>query len=131
MSVKIVLGKRPESFMHEVTCPLPTGEVGVINVEFYYRTRTEYGEMVSEILKEAKVKLEGTAPSDVDFALARVLERQTASQADHFMKAVKSWDLEAEFSRANVAQLSDEWPGIVLQTIADYGAFCREGRLGN
>lgn len=128
---KIILGKRPKSFKHQLTVALPEGESGSIELSFVYRTRTEFGAFVDELLKAAKVAPASAAADEVEFSLMTALERTRDTNADYIMRIVDGWNLDAEFTRAAVVQMCDELPGVALAIINDYRAAITEGRLGN
>lgn len=128
---KIILGKRPKSFKRALSVALPEGEMGTIELSYVYRTRTEFGVFVDELLQAARVTPASAAAEDVDFSLALALERTRDTNADYIMRIVDGWNLDAEFSRPAVVQMCDELPGVALAIINDYRAAITEGRLGN
>ena len=128
---KIVLGKRPKSFKRTLKVPLPEGAEGSIELSFVYRTRSEFGAFVDELLAAAKVKPASAADEDVAFSLQQSLELTRDTNADYILKIVDGWNLDEEFTRDAVVQLCDELPGVALAIINDYRAAVTEGRLGN
>lgn len=128
---KITLGKRPKNFKRLLKIALPEGGEGSIELSFVYRTRTEFGAFVDELLKAANVKPASAAAEDVEFSLQDAMARTRDTNADYILKIVDGWDLDAEFSRDAVVQMCDELPGVALAIINDYRAATTEGRLGN
>ncbi|MFD0669722.1 phage tail assembly chaperone [Ramlibacter sp. MAHUQ-53] len=128
---KIVLGKRPKNFKRSITVDLPEGGKGGIEVSFIYRTRTEFGAFVDELMNSAGVKQTGQSDEEVKFSLEDALSKTRDSNADYILKIADGWNLDEDFSRANVAQLCDELPGAALQIIEAYRVAITEGRLGN
>lgn len=128
---KIILGKRPKSFKRIITVDLLEGGKGTIEVSYLYRTRSEFGQFVDELMEAAGVKLESQTDDDVKFSLAEALKRTLETNADYIMKIADGWNLDVEFSRDAVAQLCDELPGAALQIIDQYRTAITEGRLGN
>ena len=128
---KIILGKRPKSFKRIITVDLLEGGKGTIEVSYLYRTRSEFGQFVDELMEAAGVKLENQTDDDVKFSLAEALKRTLDTNADYIMKIADGWNLDVEFSRDAVAQLCDELPGAALQIIDQYRTAITEGRLGN
>lgn len=128
---KIILGKRPKSFKRTITVDLLEGGKGTIEVSYLYRTRSEFGQFVDELMEAAGVKLENQTDDDVKFSLAEALKRTLDTNADYIMKIADGWNLDVEFSRDAVAQLCDELPGAALQIIDQYRTAITEGRLGN
>ena len=128
---KIILGKRPKSFTRAIKVPMLEGGEGTIEVSFVYRTRTEFGAFVDELLDAAKVVPASASDDDVKFSLAEALERTRDTNADYILRIADGWNLDEPFSRAALVQLCDELPGAALAIIDQYRAAITEGRLGN
>lgn len=128
---KITLGKRPTSFKKTIKVPMLEGGEGTVEIEYVYKTRTEFGAFVDELLGAAGVKPTGQTDDDVKFSLKQALERTRDTNADYIQKIVKGWNLDVEFSRAAVVQLCDELPGAAMSIIDSYRLAVTEGRLGN
>lgn len=121
---KVVLGKRPEFLELTVKADVPEGEA-VVKVQYAYRTHTEYGAMMDEVIgagSAAKVK------DDTVEAIATLTCEQRAA---HILKIVKGWDLEFEFTKDSVTGLCNEYPGLALAIIQRYRDAIVDGRLGN
>lgn len=128
---KITLGKRPETFKKKLSVLLPTGETGDITVEYKYRTREEFAELIDDIFKRASVTPASQSDDDVRFSLSEALSKGNESNADYILQVAKGWDLDVEFTRDNVLQLCNELPGVAVAVIDTYKQACVEGRLGN
>ena len=129
---KIKLGSRPKNFKRTIKVPMPEGGEGTIEVSYIYRTRTQFGEFVDGLIETAGVKPPASqADEDVKFSLAEAMERTRETNADYIMKIVDGWNLEEDFTRANVEQLCDELPGAALAIMDQYRQAITEGRLGN
>jgi hypothetical protein len=129
---RIKLGARPKHFSRVITVSLPEGGKGTIEVSYVYRTRSEFGQFVDEMVTAAGTKPPASQDGeDVKFSLQQALERTRDTNADYIMKIMQDWDLDAEFSRASVVQLCDELPGAALEIIEQYRLAITEGRLGN
>ncbi len=126
---KIVLGKRPKNFKCNIIVDLPEGGKGSMELSYIYRTRSEFGAFVDELLESAGVKQSGD--DDLKFSLQQALEKTRDTNADYIMKIADGWNLDSEFNRDNVAQLCDELPGMALEAINKYRVVTTEGRLGN
>lgn len=126
---KIKLGARPKSFKRKVEFAMLDGTVGVIEVEFKYRTRTEFGRMIDELLETAKASTD--APADVKAEMFELMSRTTEANADYVLQIAQGWNLDEEFNRENIQQLGDEIPAAVAAIMADYRSAVTEGRLGN
>ena len=128
---KITLGKRPKSFTRIIKVPMIEGGEGTMEVSYIYRTRTEFGAFVDELLDAAKVTPASTSDEDVKFSLAEALSKTRDTNADYILRIVDAWNLDEPFSRAALVQLCDELPGAALAIIDQYRAAITEGRLGN
>jgi len=129
---RIKLGARPKTFSHTVTVQMPEGGTASVRMQYRYRTRTEFGQFVDDLVRAA-----GTAPpasqqdEDVRFSLHAALEATRDTNADYILQIAEGWDLDEEFNRASLVQLCDELPGAALAIIEQYRAASTEGRLGN
>lgn len=128
---KIVLGKRPKNFKAKVSFPLLDGETGIIEISYIYRTRTEFGKLIDDLMTDAGVKQDGVDDEAQKFSLAEALERTRDTNADYIMKVADGWNLDEEFSRDNVAQMCDEIPAAAMAIMNTYRNAITEGRLGN
>lgn len=128
---KIKLGTRPKSFKHTVKVLLPEGEQGTVTMNYLYRTRSEFGAFLDEMMAAARIALPTTIDDDVTVSLAEALSKLRDNNADYILRVADGWDLESEFNRANVQQLCDELPGAAMAIINTYRVACTEGRLGN
>lgn len=129
---KIRLGARPKTFMLPVTVDMPEGGQATVRMQYKYRTRTEFGKFVDEL-----VQASGTAPpasqadDDVRFSLQKALEATRDTNADYILQIADGWDLDVEFDRTGLVQFCDELPGAAFAVIERYRAALTEGRLGN
>jgi hypothetical protein len=128
---KIILGKRPKAFTRSIKVPMLEGGEGTIEVSFVYRTRSEFGAFVDELLDAAKVVPASASDEDVKFSLQQALERTRDTNADYILKICDGWNLDEHFGRPALVQLCDELPGAALAIIDQYRAAITEGRLGN
>lgn len=131
MPVKFKLGSRPKSFKKTINVQMHDGVVGQIKVEYFYRTRREFGEFIDEILADAGVKPASDSDEDVKFSLREAMDKSIEANADYIMKAVSGWDLDVDYTRDAVIQLCDESPGAAFGIINSYREACIEGKLGN
>lgn len=127
---KIKLGARPKNFKRVVKVQMLDGTEGSIEVVYVYRTRTDFGVFIDEILAAAKV-----TPKDgeevPEFSMADLMEKTAGSNADYIMQVLEGWNLDVEFSKENVQQMADELPGVATAIMEAYRVACTEGRLGN
>ena len=128
---KIILGKRPQNFKRTITVDLLEGGKGSVEVSYLYRTRSEFGKFVDDLMDAAGMTLSDQTEEEVKFSLEQALKKTLETNADDIMTIADGWNLDVEFSRAAVAQLCDELPGAALQIIDQYRTAITEGRLGN
>lgn len=128
---KIVLGRRPKNFKRTVSFDLPEGGKGAVEASFVYRTRTEFGEFVDALLESAGVEAKGQDGEDVKLSLKEALARTVDTNADYLMKVMDGWNLDVEFSKGNVQQMCNEYPGAAMALIDSYRMAITEGRSGN
>ena len=139
---RVVLGKRPATIRRTVTAPLPEGGEGMIEMDFRYRTRQEYGQLLDSRMAAAK-------SADADRAAASaaaveagdaVLPSLTAGElqalsvkatAEHILDIATGWGLPEPFDLEHVSQLCDELPGLASAIVDDYRTAIVEGRRGN
>lgn len=124
---KIKLGNPPKSFKKNVKVQMLDGTDGEVGCLFKYRTRTDFGKFIDELTSEAGISIKSDAP----FSLKELMEKTKDKNADYILKVVESWDLDVEFSRENVLQLCDEFPGAATAIMETYRIAINEGRLGN
>lgn len=128
---KIKLGNRPKNFKRTIKVDLPEGGTGEVEMSYIYRTRTEFGQFIDAMMEDAGVKQVSQSDEDQKFSLEEALAKTRDTNADYIMKVADGWNIDAEFSRANVAQLCDELPGVAVEIMNTYRAAVTEGRLGN
>lgn len=138
---KIILGQRPKSFKRTVNFKQIDGTPGTIEVDYTYRTRTEFGKFTDGI--RAQVKAEDEVQLDKIKALAaqkqpipeltqsEIVARENETNVRYVMGCIGGWNLDVPFDKAAVAQLADEVPAAVIGIIADYRDAITEGRTGN
>lgn len=132
MSNKIRLGVRPKTFLHSVTVPMPEGGVASVQMAFKYRTRSEFGAFVDNLVLHAGTPGPTSQDSEaVRFSLQQALQATLDSNADYILQIAEGWNLDVPFDRGSVRQLCDELPGAAAAIIEAYRAALTEGRLGN
>lgn len=128
---KIKLGNRPKTFKFNVEVVLPEGGKGSVEMVYKYRTRTEFGVFLDELFKTAEMQVKDQSEDNVIVSIAEALAKTKDQNADYIMAIAEGWNLEDEFTHANVAQLCDELPGVAMAIINTYRQAVAEGRLGN
>jgi hypothetical protein len=128
---KIKLGVRPDTFKQNVRFPMLDGTEGSIEVVYVYRTRTEFGAFIDEIMNAAKVEPTLDEDGKPEFSMRALMEKTAGGNADYILKVVKGWNLDEPFNRENVQQLADELPAAAAAIMEQYRASVSEGRRGN
>jgi hypothetical protein len=126
---RIKLGARPKNFKRTLQVSLPDGDVGSVQVSYIYRTRTEFGAFVDELM--AGLPQTSAPPAGEPLSLAKAMAGNVDQQADYIMRIIDGWDIDQPFDRDHARQLCDELPGIATQIIETYRLAVSEGRLGN
>jgi hypothetical protein len=152
---KIVLGQRPTHFNRAVKFLLLDGSTAWINVNYKYRTRSEYGAFVDENVERHKQAAEAAIAEAIKAAeqakaeagdgkdgategqgaklpgMKDVLEKSSSDSIEFILGAADGWNLDAPFTREAVVQLVDEYPQAALAIVETYRLACTEGRQGN
>ena len=128
---KIVLGKRPESFKKTIKFMMvdESGEVseGQMEVQYKYRTLTEFGTFLDEWTLDQKYKLDaereaieaakkkaldaGEAWAEPELTNEDVRRKQADANTDYLMQILVGWNLDVGFSRDTVLQFCNEFSG--------------------
>ncbi len=136
---KVKLGQRPKSIPATVSVAMLDGSEGLIPVSFVYRTRTEFAQLMDDMVNKANSEAKASAAAaeaapegERTTTLTGDIQRLTVkSNADYLMLALDGWGLDEPFSRKAVEQLCDEMPAAATAIIERYRAAITEGRLGN
>lgn len=141
MAKKIVLGKRPTSFKRVISFPMPGEDAGMIEIQFKYRTRTEFAAFMDKLQSEVQAAADGDVArvraaiengETVDNPTqAAITARQNEFNVCFLLDAVDGWNLDVPFDKESAEQLVDELPAAVNAIVTDYRAAITEGRLGN
>lgn len=127
----IKLGTPPKNFKHVVNFPLLDGSTGSLEVLYKYRTRTEFGRFVDQLVADSRAKRDGSEKPASDFSMAEIMGKATSSNADYLMQVLDGWGLDVPLTLENAQALSDEYPACALAIMEDYRGAVSEGRLGN
>ena len=129
MASKIKLGNRPKNFKRSVEFPLPEGGLGKIEMVFKYRTRSEFGALVDELVGGAA---EIAADEETGRILQKtIIDRSIDANAEYVLKIAEGWNLDEEFSAQSIKQLAEELPGAITAITSAYRDTIVDGRLGN
>lgn len=140
-AIKVVLGKRPETFKKEITFPMLDGTEGCMEVIYKYRTKSELAEFNDALQADLKAEadaeiaryeeaIEKKQPLP-EFTQGEINKRQAAIHIGYIMGSVKGWNLDVPFDKDAVAELVDTLPAAVTEMVGTYRTAINEGRLGN
>lgn len=124
---KIKLGARPKSFKRLVTVPMLEGGEGSIEVEFKYRTKTEFGEFLDGLFDAAKEE----KPTDGQFSMVELMEKTRDKNAAYLLDVLEGWNLDVPLNRETAEQFCDELPGAAAEIMDQYRSSIVEGRAKN
>ena len=125
---KIKLGSAPKAFPSTITVDMLDGTKGSIDVDFKYRTRTEFGAFLDGIFKDAGVKAGDT---DEKVVIADVMARTRDTNADYLLQVLDGWNLDDELNKGTLQRLCDEFPGVANSIMETYRSAVTEGRAKN
>lgn len=124
---KIKLGNRPKSFKHTVRFPMLEGGQGAIEVNYKYRTKSEFAEFIDETVAAA-----GTGETEADkFSMVDFVTKTLGANVNYILDVIDGWNLDDELNATSVRQLADELPAAAIAVMDDYRRAINEGRLGN
>jgi hypothetical protein len=125
---KIKLGQRPKSFKKTVSFDMLEGGKGSIECVYKYRTRSEFGTFIDELMEAAGAK---DKPDGEKFSMAELMDKTAGSNADYILSVVESWNLDEDLNKTNAQQLADEYPAAAAAIMETYRTACLEGRVLN
>lgn len=129
MAAKIKLGNRPKNFKRTVEFPLIEGGSGKIEMLFKYRTRSEFGALIDELVGGAE---EIAVDEETGRLLQKtIIDRSVESNSEYILKIAEGWNLDEEFSAQSIKQLAEEIPGAITAITSAYRDAIVDGRLGN
>ena len=125
---KIKLGNRPKSFKKTVSFDMLEGGKGSIECVYKYRTRSEFGTFIDELMEAAGAKEKADGEK---FSMAELMDKTAGSNADYILSVLESWNLDEDLNKTNAQQLADEYPAAAAAIMETYRTACLEGRVGN
>lgn len=128
---KITLGARPKNFKKLVKFPMLDGTEGAIEVVYKYRTRTEFGAFIDEIMNAAKVAPTTGEDGEKTFNMADLMDKTAGANADYILGVAEGWNLDEPFNKVNAQQMADAFPAAATAVMETYRVAVTEGRLGN
>ncbi|WP_367847002.1 phage tail assembly chaperone [Rhodoferax sp. WC2427] len=126
---KIKLGSAPKSFTQKVSFPLLKGGTGDVVMDFKYRDRAEFAQFIDEIYPG--IKSPPTPSTEPGFDVVEQDRKTQADEVRYIMGCANGWDLEEDFTEANVKALVNEFPAAGSAIPAAYRMAISEGRVKN
>lgn len=123
----IKLGTVPKSFKRVVSFPMLDGTTGMIEAEFRYRTRDQFGTFIDQLVKDAGVQ----ADQVEGHGMAGLMKRTTDKNGRYLLEILVGWNLPDELTIDNARALSNEIPAAAAALMETYRSAVTEGRLGN
>ncbi len=127
-SIKTLGGIAPE-FSLPVSVPRLDGVTAELKLRGKGMRKSEWLALRDQHLQDLKGN--DKPISDLEFSFAKLIGERTQEAADLICKGVSGWDLEDEFTPANLVELEDVLPGSLPAILAAYDAAMFHGRLGN
>ena len=125
---KLQLGKAPVNFKCTVTFSKLDKTKVSIELDFKYRTRKQYAELIDAVVKGEEDK---KPKKDETKTFTELLEKGSNETIDFILQIANGWDLSDEFNRDNVAILVDQFPSATNEINEAYRVAILEGRLKN
>lgn len=135
---RVVLGKRPATIRRTVSAELPEGGEGMLEVEYRYRTREEYGQLLDARMVQAKnadhdrqASAEKDGQQLAPLTAGELQALSVKATAEHILDIATGWVLPEPFDLEHVKQLCNELPGMASAIVDEYRMAIIEGRRGN
>jgi hypothetical protein len=152
---KVTLGKAPKSFKKVVDIVTLSGALDQIEVNYIYRTRSQFADLIDEKLSSAEAAAKaalsaseatdaaadsakhtvGTAvaeePKPAALKISDYYAKTDQAGADFVLKIADGWDLDDPFNEKTLRQLEDENPGALAAITAMYRQSVAEARVKN
>jgi len=123
----IKLGVTPKSFKRVVKFDMLDGSIGMIEADFRYRTRDEFGKFIDQMVKDS-----GVAPEQVEgLGMSGLMSRTTDQNGRYLIEILEGWNLPEPLTIDKTRQLANEIPAAAAALMETYRSAIAEGRLGN
>lgn len=118
---KLSLVNAPKDFKRTISIELLDGSKADIEIEFKYKTRTEYAKLLDEVMKSE-------TGDNTDKTASDIFKKLGEGTADFILKIASGWDLEDTFNKKNVAILVDTYPAVANAISEAYRLAILEGK---
>jgi len=132
---KLILGNAPKTFKSLVEIPQLDKSVATVEMEFKYRTRTEFGALMDSIINKVQPvkgkKAKPASDDEVNKTLKEMFAEGNASNVDYILQIAEGWDIEQPFGEEWVSWLADNNPNAINAISEAYREAISEGRTKN
>lgn len=118
----------PKNFNHKVTFDTLNGGKADVTMKYVYRTSSQHATFVAEMNPQL---LNPTTSNDLTVDVVEINKEALERNARYIMGAADGWDLEMDFTQANILQFCDEEPAGAQAIIHAYRMALTEGRAKN
>lgn len=129
----IKLGINPKEFRKHVKLVTLDGTEDTILINFKYRTRQQFAQLLDEHRAEDKMTLEADMKkvNDESNTVEQMYLDSTKKQAERVLQIASAWDLVEPFDVDHLMQLENEFPGALPAIRNMYQASVAEARVKN
>jgi hypothetical protein len=123
--LKLTFGNPPSTFKKEVVATLLDGSQIKFEVDYVYRSRTQYAELMDEIMNKPNYQ-EGE-----EFSIKSSTIASNKNDVDTVLKIAKGWSLQDPFTEESLGLVEDNYPAVIIAIINAYRSAILEGRVKN
>jgi hypothetical protein len=135
---KFVLTAPPETFKRDVIIDMHDGSQASLQIEFKYRSRSEYAQFIDSIIANAKKSAEAEKPKtedeslqDKELTMQEILNQQGDLAIETIMQIAVGWELSDKWNKKSLSELHDKFPGAFNAINNAYSASVVHGQLKN
>jgi hypothetical protein len=114
------------------------GSQASLQIEFKYRSRSEYAQFIDSIIANAKKSAEAEKPKtedeslqDKELTMQEILNQQGDLAIETIMQIAVGWELSDKWNKKSLSELHDKFPGAFNAINNAYSASVVHGQLKN
>jgi uncharacterized protein YfcZ (UPF0381/DUF406 family) len=123
--LKLTFGTPPSTFKKEVVATLLDGSQIKFEVDYVYRSRTQYAELMDELMGKSSY-VEGE-----EFSIKSSTIASNKNDVETVLKIAKGWSLQDPFNEESLMLVEDSYPAVIIAIISAYRSAILEGRAKN
>lgn len=136
----IKLGSNPKQFTKAVEIVLLDDTTDVINVNYKYRNREEFAQLLDERRADDKMERANLAAAEKDlseekkdaaFSVKKLFVDSTKKSAERVLQIANGWDMAEPFDVEHLMWVENEFPGALQSIEAKYQKSVAEVRVKN